>query len=48
MHWCNELNRYSIGILRGEDVSDLKHWVKSQEITEVAQKVSMDMFRGNN
>lgn len=47
MHWCNELNRYSIGILRGEDVSELKHWVESQGITEVAQKVSMDMFWGN-
>ena len=46
MHWCNELNRYSIGILRGEDVSDLKLWVESQRITEVAKKVSMDMFRG--
>ena len=47
MHWCNELNRYSIGILRGEDVSELKHWVESQGITEVAQKVSMDMCWGN-
>lgn len=47
MHWCNELNRYSIGILRGEDVTDLRLWVENQGITEVARKVSMEMFRGS-
>lgn len=45
MHWCNELNRYSIGILRGEDVTELSLWVETQGITEVAKKVSLEMFR---
>lgn len=46
MHYCSELNRYTIAKLHGEEDEELRRWLEDAGATDVAFSVSQKMFEG--
>ena len=45
MHYGNELNRYALSLIRGEEDDVLKQWVRENQVSDVALESAIAVMR---